>query len=149
MVLRRAGQVGFPNLTDTDWFYGGSRGSHSAYSDRRSHGRYAGQRRDAQHARHPSRSRGQLRVEASSGRPKIQRLLKLAKAVFMQACTACHGVDGKGMQALGFAPPDLQRVALYGSTFAGSVKRLVYGRQNKCPRQRWSLSQDQIQHLAA
>jgi len=68
--------------------------------------------------------------------------------VFMQGCAACHGADGKGMQAVG-APNLTDNVWLYGSNFDWIRKTVIHGRQNQMPSQSGRLSQDQIQILAA
>jgi len=66
----------------------------------------------------------------------------------MQGCAACHGADGKGMQAVG-APNLTDNVWLYGSNFDWIRKTVIHGRQNQMPSQSGRLSQDQIQILAA
>jgi cytochrome c oxidase cbb3-type subunit 3 len=47
-------------------------------------------------------------------------------------CFACHGQDGKGMQALG-APNLTDKVWLYGSSEAKIVETIVGGRNNQMP----------------
>jgi cytochrome c oxidase cbb3-type subunit 3 len=66
----------------------------------------------------------------------------------MQGCAACHGADGKGMQAVG-APNLTDNVWLYGSNFDWIRQTVIHGRQNQMPSQSGRLSQDQIQILAA
>lgn len=141
------GQVGFPNLTDTDWLYGGSP---EAILYTLNNGRMG-----AMPAKGVMPNMTDTQVDqvvnyvlSFSDRAKDPASVEAGKAVFMQACTACHGVDGKGMQALG-APNLTDNVWLYGSTFDWIRQTVIHGRQNQMPSQSGRLSQDQIQILAA
>ena len=141
------GQVGFPNLTDTDWLYGGSP---EAILYTLNNGRMG-----AMPAKGVMPNMTDTQVDqvvnyvlSFSDRAKDPASVEAGKAVFMQACTACHGVDGKGMHALG-APNLTDNVWLYGSTFDWIRQTVIHGRQNQMPSQSGRLSQDQIQILAA
>jgi cytochrome c oxidase cbb3-type subunit 3 len=141
------GQVGFPNLTDTDWLYGGSP---EAILHTLNNGRMG-----AMPAKGvmPNMTDTQVNqvvnyVLSFSDRAKDPASVEAGQAVFLQACSACHGADGKGSQAIG-APNLTDNVWLYGSTFDWIRQTVLHGRQNQMPAQGGRLSQDQIQILAA
>jgi cytochrome c oxidase cbb3-type subunit 3 len=95
--LGRSRQQGLPNLTDADWLHGGNPTrsrkpwSKGAMADA-SHGRCRGHTGRCQ-------ERGQLCAEPV-GQPHDSLRASLGKGKF-GACAACHGMDGKGNQALG------------------------------------------------
>ncbi len=141
------GQVGFPNLTDNDWLWGGS-------PDQILHSIAIG-REGAMPAKGvmPNMSNEQVDqvvnyVLSFSGREKDADAAKAGAGVFAQACQACHGADGTGMEAMG-APNLTDNVWLYGSTYEWIKETVVNGRQNKMPAQQGRLTDDQIQILAA
>jgi cytochrome c oxidase cbb3-type subunit 3 len=141
------GQVGFPNLTDNDWLYGGSP---EAILHTLNNGRMGVMPAKGVM---PSMTDAQVDqvvnyVLSFSDRARDPASVEAGKAVFMQGCAACHGADGKGMQALG-APNLTDNIWLYGSTFDWIRQTVVHGRQNQMPSQSERLSQDQIQILAA
>jgi len=70
------------------------------------------------------------------------------KREYMNYCVACHGVDGKGNQALG-APNLTDGVWLYGSSEATIVNGILNGRNNRMPAQAGVLTPEQIKMLAA
>jgi cytochrome c oxidase cbb3-type subunit 3 len=63
-------------------------------------------------------------------------------------CTGCHGVDGRGNQALG-APNLTDDIWLYGSTTAEIEAILRNGKQGNMPGFAQILSPDEIRLLAA
>src|SRR5690606_10911385 len=67
---------------------------------------------------------------------------------FETYCVACHGIDGKGNQALG-APNLTDDVWLYGSSEATIVETMLNGRDNQMPAQKQNLTPEQIRLLAA
>jgi cytochrome c oxidase cbb3-type subunit 3 len=141
------GQVGFPNLTDNDWLYGGSP---EAILHTLNNGRMGVMPAKGVMPNMTDTQVDQVvnYVLSFSDRAKDPASVEAGKAVFMQGCAACHGADGKGMQALG-APNLTDNVWLYGSTFDWIRQTVIHGRQNQMPSQSGRLSQDQIQILAA
>ncbi|HYG43220.1 MAG TPA: c-type cytochrome, partial [Bordetella sp.] len=63
-------------------------------------------------------------------------------------CVACHGVDGKGNQALG-APNLTDSTWLYGSSEATIVQTILEGRDNRMPAHDAVLTPEQIKILTA
>jgi len=141
------GQVGFPNLTDNDWLYGGSP---EAILHTLNNGRMGVMPAKGVMPNMTDTQVDQVvnYVLSFSDRAKDPASVEAGKAVFMQGCAACHGADGKGMQAVG-APNLTDNVWLYGSTFDWIRQTVVNGLQNEMPSQSGRLSQDQIQILAA
>ncbi|OZB20558.1 MAG: cytochrome-c oxidase, cbb3-type subunit III [Marinobacter sp. 34-60-7] len=141
------GQVGFPNLTDDDWLYGGTPDDILATLHNGRNGNMPA------YGTMPNMNNEQVDqvvnfVLSYSGRERDAEAAKEGEAVFAQACVACHGQDGKGNTALG-APNLTDDVWLYGSTYEWIRETVVNGRQNMMPAQDGRLSDDQIQILAA
>lgn len=141
------GNVGFPNLTDDAWQYGGDPDSIlSTLHNGRSGAMPA-------MGTMPNMTPDQVDqvvnyVLSFSDRAKDPEAAKAGEQVFAQACSACHGPDGKGNQGIG-APNLTDDAWLYGSTYDWIRDTVVNGRQNMMPAQSGRLSDDQIQILAA
>ncbi len=138
------GAPGFPALNDNDWLYGGSpekivetitQGRNAAMP---AWGPILGDDGVVQVASY---------VESLSGRRSDKNLAALGKTRFETLCTACHGVDAKGLQILG-APNLTDNIWLYGGSPAVIVKSIKEGRTGVMPAQKDLLSQDKI-HLVA
>ncbi|RMJ06012.1 Cbb3-type cytochrome c oxidase subunit CcoP2 [Marinobacter litoralis] len=141
------GQVGFPNLTDDDWLWGGEPEQilHTLVNGRQGNMTPKGVM--------PNMTNEQVDqvvnyVLSFSGREKEAEAAEAGAAVFAQACAACHGADGKGMHAVG-APNLTDDIWLYGSTYEWIKETVVNGRQNQMPAQKGRLTDDQIHILAA
>ncbi|MBR9870147.1 MAG: cytochrome-c oxidase, cbb3-type subunit III [Gammaproteobacteria bacterium] len=141
------GQVGFPNLTDDDWLWGGEPEQilHTLVNGRQGNMTPKGVM--------PNMTNEQVDqvvnyVLSFSGREKDAEAAEAGAAVFAQACAACHGADGKGMHAVG-APNLTDDIWLYGSTYEWIKETVVNGRQNQMPAQKGRLTDDQIHILAA
>ncbi|MDK8464123.1 cytochrome-c oxidase, cbb3-type subunit III [Marinobacter sp. SS13-12] len=141
------GSLGFPNLTDDDWLYGGDPDSILTTLHEGRNGNMPAM------GTMPNMTNAQVDqvvnyVLSFSGREKDAEAAKKGEEVYAQACVACHGPDGKGNQALG-APNLTDNSWLYGSTYDWIRETVVNGRQNQMPAQGDRLSDDQIQILAA
>ena len=138
------GSKGFPNLTDGDWLYGGSpenikttlingrNGVMPAY----------GHLETAQIADLANY------VRSLSGLPADDAKVARGAELFKSNCVACHGVDGKGNNALG-APNLTDKTWLYGGSEAAIVETLTKGRMAMMPSQDKVLSPEKIQLLTA
>jgi cytochrome c oxidase cbb3-type subunit 3 len=71
----------------------------------------------------------------------------LGKSKFA-ACGACHGADGKGMQALG-APNLTDKIWLYGGGVDSVMETINKGRDNQMPAHRAILSDAKVHLLTA
>ncbi len=140
---------GFPNLTDKDWQWGGEpaqivetitagrMGMMPAYGGNPDAiGGEAGAKEVANY------------VRSLSGLSNNSALAAKGKAKFETVCVACHGVDAKGMQALG-APNLTDKVWLYGSSEAKIAEAINKGRSNQMPPWKDFLGDAKIHLLAA
>jgi cytochrome c oxidase cbb3-type subunit 3 len=71
-----------------------------------------------------------------------------AHAKYMTLCIACHGADGKGLQALG-APNLVDDIWLYGSSAEEIRKSIVEGRNGVMPAHGTLIGPDRAKILAA
>ncbi len=139
------GSKSFPNLTDSDWLYGGS---HETIKQSITDGRQGvmppmaaavGTAQDVRNVAHY--------VLSLSGSPHNSVAAQLGRSKF-GACAACHGADGKGNQALG-APNLTDRVWLHGWGEAAIVAIINDGKTNVMPAQAGRLTPEQIHVLGA
>lgn len=139
------GSKGFPNLTDTDWLYGGS---HEKIKETLTGGRQGNMPALAA-AVGSAEDVGNLAqyVLSLSGSPH-NAIAAQAGAGKFAVCAACHGADGKGNQALG-APNLTDKVWLHGSGEAAIVSMINQGKLNVMPAQSPRLTSEQIHVLAA
>jgi cytochrome c oxidase cbb3-type subunit 3 len=139
------GSKGFPNLTDTDWLYGGS---HDKIKETLTQGRNGNMPPMAAAVGTAEDVRNVANYVLSlSGSPHNSLAAQLGKPKF-GSCAACHGADGKGNQALG-APNLTDKVWLHGwgeDAIAGIITK---GKQNMMPAQSARLSEEQIHVLGA
>jgi cytochrome c oxidase cbb3-type subunit III len=141
------GALGFPNLTDNDWLYGGSA---EAIKTTIMHGRNgqmpakglnpAMDKTDVSNLTHY--------LLSFSGRSDDKAAVEAGSAMYQTACAACHGGDAKGNQAVG-APDLTDNVWLYGSTASKINQTITYGRAGVMPAQKDMLSENKIHLLAA
>ncbi|WP_238922841.1 cytochrome-c oxidase, cbb3-type subunit III [Achromobacter ruhlandii] len=139
------GGPSFPNLTDSDWLHGGSP---EAIMQTITNGRI-GVMPPWKSAIDP-KTAGDIAqyVRSLSGLTADPVRVFRGKREFANFCVACHGVDGKGNQALG-APNLTDDVWLYGSSEATIVKTILDGRENRMPAHGDILTPEQIKILTA
>jgi cytochrome c oxidase cbb3-type subunit 3 len=146
------GGRGFPNLADNDWLYGGEP---QTVRESITNGRMG-----VMPALGPGLGEEKVKnvvayVRSLSGLPSDGLKAQLGKEVFMQNCAACHGPEGKGMQALG-APNLADKIWLYDSSEATIALGVNKGRHvgiepehKPMPAHKDSLGAGKIQILAA
>lgn len=124
------GGVGFPNLTDDDWLFGGEPDTIQTT--------ILGGRMGFMPAFAPALG-GEDNVKAViayvlslSGQPADPALVEQGKAKFQTICVACHGMDAKGNKALG-SPNLTDDIWLFGGTAKDIEYGLRNGRQGKMP----------------
>ncbi len=138
------GSKGFPNLTDTDWLWGGSP---EQIKETLVKGRQGvmppiaaavGTPEDVTNLANYvlTLSGGPDNLQAQLGRPKFA------------VCAACHGADGKGNPALG-APNLTDNVWLHGRGVAAIVAMVNKGKTNVMPAHADRLTPEQIHVLTA
>lgn len=142
------GAYGFPNLTDTDWLYGGEADNIVATLQ--------GGRGGIMPAFDVTLGQEGIEnmshyVVSLSGRPHDINKAALAEGAFQQNCAACHGADGKGNQLIG-APNLTDNVWLYkhpNLTVRGSIElTLQNGRNGQMPAFS-RLGEDKVKLLSA
>ena len=138
------GSKGFPNLTDNAWLYGGSGETLIETITRGREGTMppmaaaVGNGEDVRNLAHY--------VLSLSGSPHNSVAAALGKSRFT-AC-ACHGMDGRGNQALG-APNLTDKVWLHGWGEPAIVAMINNGKHSHMPEHGSRLSPEQIRVLAA
>ena len=139
------GAKGFPNLTDSDWLYGGEP---DQIKQTIAEGRMGVMPPHAQLGADTIKDLANY-VRSLSGLPNDSVRAAKGKEAFTSAgCVGCHGMDAKGMQALG-APNLTDKVWLYGSSEAVIIETITNGRQNKMPAWTEFLGDGKVQVLTA
>ena len=140
------GGIGFPNLADDDWLWGGTPEQIQASI---MNGRTANM---------PARGGLPLTddevdnvaeyVMSLSGRDVDKKASDLGKQVFGKICLACHLPDGTGNQALGAANLT-NSIWLYGSSRSAILDTVKNGRRGVMPAHGEFLGEDKVHLLAA
>lgn len=139
------GSKGYPNLTDGDWLYGGSP---AKIKESITMGRVGNMPPMAQAVGTPEEVKLLAQYVLSlSGSPHDSLKAAFGRPKF-GTCAACHGMDGKGNQALG-APNLADQVWLHGWGEAAIVAMVNAGKQNIMPAQKDRLSESQIHVLTS
>ncbi|KQU67262.1 MULTISPECIES: cytochrome-c oxidase, cbb3-type subunit III [unclassified Rhizobacter] len=138
------GSKGFPNLTDGDWLHGGTP---EKIEETITEGRQGMMPPMAAAIGGPQEihevAQYVLSLSGSAHDPTAQ----FGKPRFM-ACAACHGIDGKGNQALG-APNLADRIWLHGWGEEAITAMINNGKLNVMPAQKDRLGKAQIHVLAS
>lgn len=123
------GAIGFPDLTDGDWLYGGQPETVLASIENGRNGQMPAlngvldpQKLDALLAFLPHWSDPELPADVREA----------GMQAFTSTCTGCHGVDGKGNVAVG-APNLTDEVWLWGGRREQIRNTILFGRTNHMP----------------
>ena len=139
------GAVGFPNLTDDNWQWGGE---HDQIMMTLAMGRTAAMPPMAAALGDDGVREVVAYVRQLSGQQADEQLASAGQARFQMICMACHGMDGTGNPALG-APNLTDDTWLYG----GDAETIEYavrnGRNGQMPAFGESLSEERRKLLAA
>ena len=139
------GSKGFPNLADNDWLHGGNP---EKIRETLEKGRIGNMPPMAAAVGSPEDVRNLSHYVLSlSGSPHDSVRASLGKSKFV-SCAACHGMDGKGNQALG-APNLTDDIWLQGWGEAAITTMINSGKVNEMPAQADKLSEAQIGVLAS
>ena len=139
------GNKGFPNLTDNDWLHGGTPEkiketiTQGRIGNMPPMGAAVGTSEDVQNLAQY--------VLSLSGSPHDSVKAESGKSKFV-TCAACHGPDGKGMQAVG-APNLTDNIWLHGFGANAIVEQINKGKVNQMPAQNTLLTADQIHVLTS
>ena len=141
------GARGFPNLADSSWQWGGDPDSvvSTIANGRTAVGMIAwGEALGEQGV-----DKVVAYVQKLSGQQHDAGLATEGEQLFMTTgCVGCHGMDGKGMAALG-APDLTDDVWLYGGDAAALRDSVAYGRAGQMPAFGERLGEDRVRLLAA
>jgi cytochrome c oxidase cbb3-type subunit 3 len=139
------GGKGFPNLTDDDWLHGGTP---DKITETITKGRRGQMPPMAAAVGTPDDVKNVANYVLSlSASPHDSVRAQLGKAKFT-ACAACHGIDGKGNQAVG-APNLTDDIWLHGSGEQAIINMVNNGKLNEMPAQGGKLTEAQIHVLTA
>ncbi|MEO8014073.1 MAG: cytochrome-c oxidase, cbb3-type subunit III [Polaromonas sp.] len=139
------GSKGFPNLSDKDWLHGGTP---DKIVETLVKGRIGNMPPMAAAVGSSDDVRNVANYVLSlSGSPHDSVKASLGKSKF-GACAACHGVDGKGNQAIG-APNLTDDIWLHGWGENAIVSMINNGKVNQMPAQEGKLTESQIHVLAS
>ncbi len=139
------GSKGFPNLADGDWLHGGSP---EKIAETLSKGRSGAMPPMAAAVGSPDDVKNVAHYVLSlSNAPHDSLRAQLGKSKF-GACAACHGMDGKGNQALG-APNLADDTWLHGFGEQAIINIINNGKTNVMPGQGGKLTDAQLQVLTA
>ena len=139
------GSKGFPNLTDSDWLHGGTPEKITETLIQGRQGQMppmaaaVGTADDVKNVANY--------VLSLSNSPHDSVRANLGKSKFT-ACAACHGIDGKGNQALG-APNLTDDIWLHGYGETAVIAMVNNGKINQMPAQAGKLTEGQIKVLTS
>ncbi|CDF83500.1 cytochrome-c oxidase, cbb3-type subunit III [Pseudomonas sp. QL9] len=145
------GAMGFPNLTDKDWRWGGEANTIEAT--------ILGGRQAAMPAWGSVLGDQGVHDVAAFVTTKLDgrklpegvtdEQVANGQKIFSTTCAACHGAEGQGTALMG--APNLTHPAafIYGSSFAQLQQTIRYGRQGQMPAQEEHLGKDKVHILAA
>lgn len=140
------GAMGFPNLTDNDWLYGGKPENIKQTITLGRQGVMA-PHIDILGGKEGVENMAQY-VRSLSGLKHDAKAAAKAEPQFQQICFACHGMEGKGNHLLG-APDLTNNIWLYGGSTKDIEFTLTHGRNGVMPAQQQKLGDDKIHVLTA
>ncbi len=147
-----AGAVGYPNLLDDDWLWGGMI-EDIAYTVR--HGIRNEDDPDARFSQMPGFGDILSEEEIATLVAHVQSLPDGADpvsgpggALFEQNCTSCHGMDGRGDRSMG-APNLTDAIWLYGGSTDRLTRTITRGPYGVMPAWNARLSEAEIRAVAA
>jgi len=139
------GGVGYPNLIDKDWLYGGAPENIVESITNGRNGVMPPMAAAVGTADDVKNLANYVLSLSGSGHDSVKA--NLGKEKFA-ACAACHGPDGKGMQALG-APNLTDGIWLHGAGETAITRMINEGKNNMMPAQGSRFTKDQIHVLTA
>ncbi|MDH3280636.1 MAG: cytochrome-c oxidase, cbb3-type subunit III [Gammaproteobacteria bacterium] len=139
------GAVGFPNLRDADWQWGGEP---AVIKTTILNGRIGIMPAWAKALNEQERDAVAAYVRSLSGNSDDAEKIALGADKYKMLCVACHGAEGKGNPALG-APNLTDEYWLYGGSQRAVMQTIENGRQGKMPAHGEFLGEAKVHLLAA
>jgi cytochrome c oxidase cbb3-type subunit 3 len=143
--LDAAGALGFPNLADADWLWGGNP---DAIKHTIVNGRRAAMPAWEQVLGKDGIDEAVAYVMSLNSRDADPSKVEAGEKHFQTYCMACHGPEGKGNPMLG-APNLTNGIWLYGGTQEQLTETLTKGRNGQMPAFGNSLGEDKIHLVTA
>ncbi len=148
---------GYPNLTDTDWLYGGKLedivetvrvGIRSGHDDERTNTMAAYGDDETLNADQIKNVAGY--VLSLSGGSLAGADMAKGKQIYQEeaACNACHGDDGKGVAEIPGAPNLADKIWLFGGGAEKIMTTITHGRAGEMPSWEARLTPAQIKAVA-
>jgi cytochrome c oxidase cbb3-type subunit 3 len=139
------GAIGFPNLADHDWLYGGDPDTILATVE----GGRSGQMPSFLASLSAQDTQALIDFVPYWSDPELSpRRREAGMAVFSRLCFACHGPEGKGNVAIG-APNLTDGTWLWGGRKDQVRETILFGRKNFMPAHATLLSKDEARVAAA
>lgn len=138
------GAVGFPNLADNDWNYGGE------FEDIKTsitEGRMGQMPPFISILQEDGVKQVAAYIRSFNDRNQNQRLLAQGEEKFKMICSSCHGADGKGLNEFG-APNLADNIWLHGSSDI-IEKAMSKGLNGNMPAHKQLLDEDSIKLVSA
>jgi cytochrome c oxidase cbb3-type subunit 3 len=139
------GARGFPNLANADWQWGGDP---DTIVQTIAHGRTAAMTPWGEVLGAEGVDAVVAYVQQLSGQQADPAMAAAGATHFQTYCMACHGVDGKGMAAVG-APNLTDGIWLYGGDEATLKETVTKGRMGQMPAFQGQLGEQRVRLLAA
>ena len=139
------GSRGFPNLTDSDWIYGGT--------PEKIHETITNGRIGIMMPWGPNLGTEGVRdvanyvISLSKDRAYDEDRAARGKEIFQANCVACHGANGQG--TMGIAPRLNDNIWLWGGSEKAIIETITSGRHNQMPAWKDFLTEDKIHLLTA
>lgn len=139
------GALGFPNLADKDWLYGGDPDAILAsIRDGR-----AGQMPNFNALLKPEAVDDLVRTVRGWSDPALPaEVRERGMKQYAFTCAACHGPEGRGNPAIG-VPNLTDATWLHGGSYESVRQSILFGRRSNMPAHRDLLSDEEIHLLAA
>jgi cytochrome c oxidase cbb3-type subunit 3 len=140
------GVKGFPNLRDNDWLYGGKPDTIQTTIMKGRQGMMPTAEQNGINSEADIKNVTQY-VLSLSGNQHNKPAAVEGEKIFNRICFACHGMDGKGTQAMG-APNLTDDIWLYGGSESILQETITKGRQGRMPAHGEFLGEAKIHLLA-
>lgn len=143
------GGVGYPNLTDNDWLYGGDSANILLSVHNGRVGGMAAWRNQIGEAGVRAAAEYVMSISGNIYNDTLDpTLVSQGEAIFKQNCVLCHGQDAKGLIAMG-APNLTDDIWLYGGDRATIQETIRNGRAGVMPAWQTRLGNERVMLLAA
>ncbi len=143
------GAVGYPNLTDNDWLYGGEAENILTTIHNGRTGAMAAWRDQIGESGVKAAAEYVISISGNqNGDTLDSTLVAQGEAIFKQNCVLCHGQDAKGLTAMG-APNLTDDIWLFGGDRATIQETIRHGRAGVMPAWATRLGNERVMLLSA